>query len=124
MYILIIAFYLSFLGLVLMLVLKRHEVVSGRPTVVSQFGERTDRIFHIFFAGVRRAISYADRRTLIVIAQWLAYHVLLRIRGVYVEVKHRTLMNPHGKKVIDAVRGRGEVKDHGASFYLRRISDK
>jgi len=41
---------------------------------------------------------------------------------VYVELKHLFMQNPHGKRMIDAVRGRGEVKHHGASFYLKMIS--
>jgi len=124
MYFTIILFYLSLLGIIAMLFLKHHEIKSGHPTVVSRLGRGSDHVFHTFFSGIRRGISYFNRRTFIMVVQWIAYHVLLRTRKVYVEVKHRTLSNLHGKKVIDAVRGRGEVKDHGASFYLRRISDK
>jgi hypothetical protein len=48
--------------------------------------------------------------------------VLKYVRGWYVELKHKFISTPQGKRMMDAVRGRGQVKDHGASFYLRRIS--
>jgi len=123
MYTRIAIFYISLLGMVLMLLLKRHELQSGRPTVVSRLGRGVDHIFHIIFAYIKRIKAFFSRRTFIGIVQWSAYHVLLRIRKIYVDLKHQALSNPHGKKVIDAVRGRAEVKDHGASIYLRRISD-
>jgi hypothetical protein len=124
MYLLIAIFYISLLGMVLMLLFKRHEVRSGRPTVVSRFGRGSDQFFHGIFSKVGRIVSYVNKHTFIVVTQWIAYHMLLHVRNVYVEIKHQALSNPHGKKVIDAVRGRGEVSDHGASIYLRRISDK
>ncbi len=65
-----------------------------------------------------------NRKTFIALAQYITFHILYRIRKVYVELKHRALMNPHGKRMIDAIRGRGEINKHGASFYLRRISDR
>lgn len=124
MYTLIIIFYISLLGIVSMLLLKRHELKSGRPTVVSLLGRGSDHIFHSIFSAVRRGYAFFNRQTYIRIVQWVAYHVLLRTRKVYVELKHQALANPHGKKVIDAVRGRGQITDRGASVYLRRISDK
>ncbi len=124
MYTLITIFYASLLGIVLMLLLKRREMKTGKPSVLSRLGRGTDDLFAGFFGAIRAAVSYVNKHTFIAIAHWVAYHVLLRIRNVYVEIKHRFLSNPHGKKVIDAVRGRGEVTDHGASFYLRRIGDK
>lgn len=87
-------------------------------------GKKSDHIFHAFFSGISKSISYVNKHTFIAVAQWITFHILVRVRKVYVEVKHQTLANPHGKKMIDAVRGRGEVKDHGASFYLRKIAEK
>lgn len=124
MYTLIIVFYAALLGIVLMLLFKRHEVKTGHPSLFSRLGRGTDHIFHAVFSAVSHAFSIFNRHTAIALAQWLAIHVLSRVRKVYVELKHRFISNPHGKKVIDAVRGRGEVRDHGASFYLRRISDR
>lgn len=124
MYTLITLFYISLLGIVMMVVLKRHEMKTGRATIISRLGAGSDRLFSAVFAAVRKGFSYLNRRTFIALAQWLAFHVLKRVRNVYVSVKDRFISTPHGKKLIDAVRGRGEVKDHGASFYLRRISNR
>ncbi len=124
MYPLITIFYISLISIVVMLLLKRHEVKTGRPTIVSRMGRGTDHIFQTVFTAVRRFVSYLNKHTFIAIAQWIAFHVLKRIRNIYVEIKHRFISTPHGKKLIDAVRGRGEVTNHGASFYLRRISDR
>jgi hypothetical protein len=120
----IIIFYGCLIGIISMVLLKRREVNSGRPSVVSRFGERTDSICQNSYAAFRRALAQVNKRNLIAVVQWLAYHVLLHTRKVYVEVKHQALQNPHSKKVIDAVRGRAEVKNHGASFYLRQIGEK
>lgn len=124
MYILIVTFYTSFLGSISMVLLKHRESKTGHPTILSRLGKGADYTFQGIFSKVRVFISYINRRTFIIIGQLIAFHVLLRIRGVYVEIKHRTLANPHGRKVLDAVRGRGEVKKHGASLYLRRISSR
>ena len=117
-------FYVSFLGIVVMLLLKKHEVKSGHPTIVSRMGRLTDNFFHVIFSTVGQFFSYINKHTFIALGHWIAFHVLIRIRKVYVEMKHRALEHPQGKKMLDAVRGRGEVKDHGASFYLRRIAEK
>jgi preprotein translocase subunit SecG len=124
MYPLITIFYISLICIIIMLLLKRHEVKSGKPTIVNRMGRGTDHIFQSVFTAIRRFVSYMNKHTFIAIAHWIAFHLLKRTRNVYVEVKHRFISTPHGKKLIDAVRGRGEVKDHGASFYLRRISDR
>jgi len=122
MYTVISIFYISLLGMVALILFKRREVLSGRESIVSHVGAGTDHLFQAVFVTVRKGLSYVNRRTFAALAQWIAYHVLFHTRRVYVEVKSQALANPHGKRLIDAVRGRGEVKDHGASFYLRRIS--
>ena len=122
MYTLITLFYLSLIGITGMLLLKRHEARTGKPTIVSRLGRGTDHVFHAAFDGVRKGASYLNRKTMIAFMHWVAYHILVRVRKIYVEMKSQALASPHGKKLIDAVRGKGEVKDHGASFYLRRIS--
>lgn len=124
MYILISIFYISLIGIITMILLKRSELKRGTTSLSSQmsvsiesFLARTKRSIHGF-------VKLLNRRTFIALMQFLTFHLLYRIRRVYVELKHRTLQNPHGRKMIDAVRGRGEVKNHGASFYLRRISER
>ncbi len=122
MYITVSIFYVSFLTLIIMIVLKRQESRTGKASILSRLGRGADHFFDSIFSSADRTISYINRHTFIVIGQHVAFHLLLRIRKIYVEIKHRTLENPHGRKILDAVRGRGEVKKHGASLYLKRIS--
>jgi hypothetical protein len=103
---------------------KRREIKTGKQSAVSKIGAGTDHIFTVIFNALKKWISFVNKHTFIALAHIIAYHVLLRVRNVYVAVKHRALINPHGKKLIDAVRGKGEVSRHGVSFYLRRIADK
>jgi len=124
MYTLISIFYISLLGMIIMVLFKRHEVKTDKPSLISRLGQGSDHVFHALFGAVGKGISYINKHTFIAVAQWMTFHVLVRVRKVYVEVKHQALANPHGKKMIDAVRGRGEVRDHGASFYLRKIAEK
>ena len=107
-----------------MILLKKRELASGKPSAVSSLGKGSDKIFQRSFASAKVFASYFSRKTFIVVTQWIAFHVLFRVRKIYVEVKHRALSNPHSKNVILAVRGRGEVKKQGASFFLRRISSE
>lgn len=124
MYTLITIFYISLLAIILMVVFKRHEIKTGKQSIFSRLGQGSDHVFHAIFSGTRKGISYINKHTFIAVAQWITFHILVRVRKVYVEVKHKALENPHGKSMIDAVRGRGEVKNHGASFYLRKIAEK
>ncbi|MDE2037899.1 MAG: hypothetical protein KGI69_01580 [Patescibacteria group bacterium] len=121
-YALIAVFYASLLGMAAMVLLKRREVRTGRPSLVSRLGAGSDHFFQEAHASFRKGISYVNRRTFAALAHLAAFHVLLRVRKVYVGLKHSFISTPHGKKLIDAVRGRGEVRDHGASFYLRHIA--
>jgi len=122
MYILITLFYIFLIGIAGMLFFKRREATSGQPSIVSRLGRRSDHLFSTVFSAVSRSFSYLNKHTFIALAQWVAFHILVRIRKVYVEVKHQAMSTPQGKKMIDAVRGKGEIKKGGASFYLRRIS--
>ncbi|MEK7501786.1 MAG: hypothetical protein AAB629_02590 [Patescibacteria group bacterium] len=121
MYTLITIFYASFIAMIMMVLFKRREVNGGKQSVVSKIGAGTDHLFTVIFETLKRWISFVNKHTFIALAHLAAYHVLLRIRNVYVEIKHRILKNPHGKRLIDAVRGKGKISNHGASFYLRRI---
>lgn len=124
MYTTITIFYISLVGIIVLILLKRREVATGRQSCISKFGERTDHIFSALFRAIRQGISYINKHTFIALAQWIAFHILVHVRKVYVEIKHLWLKNAHTKKVLDMVRGKGEVKNHGASFYLRRISEE
>src|SRR5882724_9258706 len=122
MYTLITIFYVSLLSMAAMVILKRREVMSGNQSLPSKIGSGSDHIFQGIFSKIGHGISYINKHTFIALGHLIAFHVLKNIRGVYVEMKHRFIQNPQGKKLIDAVRGRGEVRADGASFYLRRIA--
>ncbi len=124
MYTTIGIFYGSLLVMILMIALKGREVRTGHPSIISRMFTWSDHFFSAIFNYVREGISYINRHTFISLAQWVAYHVLRHIRAWYIEIKHRSLENPHSRKVIDAVRGRGEIRKHGASIYLKRISNE
>ncbi|MEN9912745.1 MAG: hypothetical protein RLY66_153 [Candidatus Parcubacteria bacterium] len=124
MYTLISIFYVSLIGIILMLLLKRREVKTGHPSLISRLGRGTDTFFQVIFSATRKFVSYINRHTFIALGHWIAFHILVHVRKIYVEIKSWFLANPHGKHIMDAIRGRGEIKKEGASFYLRRISDK
>src|SRR4051812_34696406 len=111
MYTLIAIFYISLLGMTAMVLFKRREVVTGHASLVSRAGAGVDHIFHAVFGNVRRGLSYVNRKNFFLLMHWIAFHVLKAVRSVYVEAKAKTLAHPSGKKLIDAVRGRGEVRD-------------
>ena len=102
---------------------KHYEIRTGKPSFISRWGRKTDVFFDEIFMIVRKGLSYLNRRTFVALVQWIAFHILLRVRAIYVQLKHEFISHPHGKKMIDAVRGRGEIKNHGASFYLRKIGE-
>ena len=124
MYILISIFYISLLGIISMILIKRAEMKNGDLSIADKLESSVEVVLGKIYTKVSNYYKMLNRRTFIALAQFLTFHILLRIRNVYVELKHQTLQNPHGKRMIDAIRGRGEVKNHGASFYLRRISDR
>ena len=119
---LILLFYISLVGIIAMTLYKRHEIKTGKTLALSRIGEKTDQVFHRALTRVRDGISYFNKHTFIAMAQWIAYHILIRVRNWYIQLQLRAHKNPHMKKVIDMVRGRGEVNKQGVSFYLRRIS--
>jgi len=124
MYILISIFYISLIGIVAMILLKNSELKKGTTSLSSRMSVSVENFLAKTSKSIHSFVKLLNRRTFIALMQFLTFHLLFRVRRVYVELKHRTLQNPHGRKMIDAVRGRGEVKNHGASFYLRRISER
>ena len=123
MYILVASFYISLLGIVSMIILKRFELRSANTNSTANVSNLEIRLQNIYNS-ISKSFKMLNKKTFIALAQYITFHILYRIRKVYVELKHRALMNPHGKRMIDAIRGRGEINKHGASFYLRRISDR
>jgi hypothetical protein len=123
MYTTISLFYASLIAMIVMVVLKYREEKTGHPTIISRMFAWSDSFFSKAFSLIREAISYINKHTFISLAQWVAYHILRHIRMWYIEVRSHAHRNPHTKKVVDMVRGRGEIKKHGASIYLKRISN-
>lgn len=118
-------FGIALLGIILMLILKRLEIKSGKKSLFSRMGERTDHIFRAGYAHVRRTIRYVNRQTFIALMQWIAMHVLSSLRNAYIWAYRLAHRHPHSKKVIDMVRGKGEVqKGTAASFYLKQIREE
>jgi hypothetical protein len=107
-----------------MIFIKRAEMKNGELSLADKIESSVEVALSNIYAKIVAYSKLLNRQTFVALVQFLTFHVLLRIRNIYVNIKHRTLQNPHGKRMIDAVRGRGEVKNHGASFYLRRISGR
>lgn len=124
MYILISIFYISLIGIIAMIFIKRAEMKNGELSLADKIESSVEVALSNIYAKIVAYSKLLNRQTFVALVQFLTFHVLLRIRNIYVNIKHRTLQNPHGKRMIDAVRGRGEIKNHGASFYLRRISGR
>jgi hypothetical protein len=121
MYTAIIIFYISLLGIVALLLLKKREFTTGHASFVSKLGFGIDHIIVAVYHKFRQGISYLNKHTFIALAQWVAFHILRHIRKVYVELKHIALQNIHTRKVIYMLRGKTDINKGGASFYLRRI---
>ncbi len=124
MYILISIFYISLIGIISMIFIKRAEMKNGDLSLADKIESSVEVALSNIYAKIVAYSKLLNRQTFVALVQYLTFHVLLRIRNIYVDIKHRTLQNPHGRRMIDAVRGRGEIKNHGASFYLRRISGR
>ncbi len=123
MYTTISLFYVSLLAMIIMVALKHREAATGHPTIISRMFAKSDNFFTSVFHSIKEGLSYINRHTFISLAQWVAYHILRHVRMWYIEIRHHAHRNPHTKKVVDMVRGKGEVKKHGASIYLKRISN-
>lgn len=121
---LIIVFYLSFAGMAFMLWTKRVELATGRESLVSRLGNDVDHVFHRLETDARTVVSYFNKHTFIAFLQWIAAGILSWFRNLYIKLFHLAHRHPHSKKVIDMVRGKGEVTANGgASFFLKKISD-
>ena len=119
----IISFYVSILAIFGMIGFKAIEIRSGKRMLISRIADSTNHIFHNMFATVKKLISFLNKKTAIALIQWIAYHVLSWARSTYIWAYKKAHAHGPSKKVIDMVRGRGEVsKNGGTSFYLKSIS--
>jgi hypothetical protein len=102
---------------------KALELRSGRKSWISRISDKTNHIFHDYIDNIKRYISYINRRSALALVEWIAYHILTWARNFYIWTYKRAHAYPPSKKVIDMVRGKGEVnRNGGSSFYLKSIS--
>ena len=121
----VLSFYISFVGIIGMLGLKSLEIKSGRKSWISKLSENTNHIVYAGYDSVKRVLSHLNRKSAIALIQWIAYHILSWARELYIWARKKAHAHPPSKKVIDMVRGKGEVKKNGGtSFYLRSISEE
>ena len=107
-----------------MISFKAVEISSGKKSWISVMTEKTNHIFHNIYNHIKKVLSYINRKSAIALIQWIAYHILSWARDVYIWAHKKAHAHPHSKKVIDMVRGKGEIKKNGGvSFYLKRISE-
>lgn len=120
----IIFFFVSLAFIITMVVIKSMEIQKGKKYFFSRLAEKTDHLFQKVYTAIKDAISYVNKHNLIALLQIIAYHILSWIRKGYLKVHAKAHAHPHSKKVIDMVKGKGEVHKGGASFYLKRISEE
>ena len=120
-----LSFYISFAGILGMMGFKALELRSGRKSWISRLADITNHIVHDYFDRIKKFISYFNRKSALALIQWIAYHVLSWARELYIWAYKKAHAHAPSKKVIDMVRGRGEVNTNGgASFYLKKISEE
>jgi hypothetical protein len=118
-----IIFAIALLGIVGMILLKIGEVRGGKKSLLSRMGDSTDQHVHSAYDRVRYAFRYINKKSAIALVQWIAFHFLSVVHEVYKWMYDKAHRHPHSKRVIDMVRGRGEVNNNGgSSFYLKQIS--
>ncbi len=118
------SFTISLFVIIGMLTMKAHEIKSQNINFISKMIQKSDKFFSVLFSDIRKLVSYINRHTFITIVEWLAYLVLSKARKLYIWAYNKAHEHPHSKRVIDMVRGKGDIsKAGGASFYLKRISD-
>jgi len=125
MYISMILFYISLAGIIGMMWHKSFELRNNKRSWFSLFAERFDHRVHAAYASVRTFLSYFNRKTAVALVEWMAVHILSWLRSAYIWMHRKAHAHPPSKKVIDMVRGRGEVESKsGASFYFKRLGEE
>ena len=119
----IISFYVSFLGILGMVWVKMAEIRSGNKSWISKLADKTNHKVRDYYYSIRKFISYINRKSALALVQWIAYHILTWARNAYIWAYKKAHAHAPSKKVIDMVRGRGEInRNGGSSFYLKSIS--
>lgn len=118
-----ISFYISFLCILGMISLKSFEIKSGKKYLIFKIAEKADDFVKGIYSNVIKLISYINKKSAIALIQWIAYYILSWARSIYIWAHKKAHAHPPSRRVIDMVRGRGEINKNGnTSFYLRRIA--
>ena len=121
----ILSFYISILAIIGMISFKGLELRSGKKSWISRLSDNTNHIVRDYYYSTRKFISYINRKSAVAFLQWIAYHILSWAREAYIWAYKKAHAHGPSKKVIDMVRGKGEVNTNGgASFYLKQISEE
>lgn len=119
----IISFYVSFLGIISMVGFKAIELRSGKKSWISKLSDKTNHKVHEYYDNFTNTLRYVNRHSALALVQWIAYHILSWARNVYIWAYKKAHSHAPSKKVIDMVRGRGEInRNSGSSFYFKSIS--
>ena len=118
----VILFYISFICIVGMIYLKSYEIKNSKRFWYRNFFDKVDIRIRIIIDYTKKFIALINKSNAIALIQWIAYHILSWIREAYIWLHKKARSHPPSKKVMDMVRGKGEVKKNGGvSFFLRRI---
>lgn len=117
-----ISFFVSFLGIILMIVLKARRLKMDARSRFSSLTQKVDGNIRTAFSHTSTFISYFNRKSAVALVQWIAYHILSWARAAYIWIQDKAHAHPPSKKVIDMVRGKGEADPGGASFYLKNLA--
>ncbi len=118
-----IVFFVALLGIIVMLYLKARRLRLDTRSHFSFLSAKVDGKIRFSFAKVRKFFSYFNRKSAVALIEWIAYHMLSWIRSVYIWIQNKAHAHPPSKKVIDMVRGKGEIDTMGgASFYLKNLA--
>lgn len=106
-----------------MISLKSFEIKSGKKYLIFKIAEKADDFVKGIYSNVIKLISYINKKSAIALIQWIAYYILSWARSIYIWAHKKAHAHPPSRRVIDMVRGRGEINKNGnTSFYLRRIA--
>lgn len=120
-----IIFFISLLGMTFMVILKSAELRSGKKSLFSRAGSSTDHLVYAAYGKTRSGLLKINKKNIINFVQLIAYHVLSVAHKAYMYVHDKAHSHPHSKKVIDMVKGKIEVGQHGgSSFYLKQIAEE
>jgi hypothetical protein len=107
-----------------MIYLKARRLKMDARSQFSFVSAKVDHNIRAAYQKVRVFFSYFNRKSAVALLQWIAYHILSWMRAAYLWIQEKAHAHPPSKRVIDMVRGRGNVDSTGASFYLKNLAPR